>query len=100
VPSSNLIGPGLKQSDSFDASWMLPVLIAAIDPAAEAKLDGLSHAVISGRYLTEHAGDESRSSGAITFPVLAASTSGMDEYAQTQLQLLTPPAAPPVESGP
>ena len=28
-----------------------PMLIAAIDPAAEAKLDGLNRAVTSGRYL-------------------------------------------------
>ena len=30
------------------------MLIAAIDPAAEAKLDGLNKALVSGRYLTEN----------------------------------------------
>ena len=30
------------------------MLIAAIDPVAEAKLDGLNKALVSGRYLTEH----------------------------------------------
>lgn len=30
-----------------------PILIAAIDPAAEARLDGLNRAVVSGRYLPE-----------------------------------------------
>src|SRR6202046_4669965 len=77
------------------ADWVIPVLIAAIDPAAEAKLDGLDHAVISGRYLTENASDGTPAGGATTFPVLAASISGMDEYALTRLQLLAPPKAPP-----
>jgi hypothetical protein len=74
---------------------VIPVLIAAVDPAAEAKLDGLNHAVISGRYLTEHAGDGPAAGGESTFPVLAASSSGMDEDAVTRLQLLTPPKTPP-----
>ena len=30
------------------------MLIAAVDPAAEAKLDGLNHAVTSGQYLPEN----------------------------------------------
>ena len=38
----------------YFVEWTVPVLIAAIDPAAEAKLDGLNKAVVSGRYLTEH----------------------------------------------
>jgi putative ABC transport system permease protein len=82
-------GPG------FYAGWVVPVLIAAVDPAAEARLDGLNQAVISGRYLAEDSRDGRESRGAATFPVLASSAIGMNEYAQTQLQRLAQPQAPP-----
>ena len=75
--------------------WVLPVLIAAVDPVAEAKLDGLNHAVISGKYLTATASDAAAPGDRATFPVLASSGIGMNEYAQTQLQLLPTPKAPP-----
>jgi len=71
-------------------NWNIPVLIAAIDPAAEAKLDGLNKALVSGRYLKENEGDSGP-----TFPVLASSASGMDEYAQTTVQQLAAPSAMP-----
>ena len=52
------------------------MLIAAVDPAAEARLDGLNRAVTSGRYLAEQAGPAvTPGTGGIaytTFPVLAA----------------------------
>jgi len=74
----------------YYVEWTVPVLIAAIDPAAEAELDGLNKAVISGRYLTEH-----ESGHGPVLPVLASSASGMTEYAQTTLQQLTAPSAKP-----
>jgi hypothetical protein len=80
---------------TYGTDWAIPVLIAAIDPVAEAKLDGLNKAVVSGKYLTENARDGS-ARGAATFPVLAASADGMNEYALTQLQLLAPPKEPPL----
>jgi putative ABC transport system permease protein len=91
------LGPGAPRvsNPGWGADWVIPVLIAAIDPAAEAKLDGLNHAVISGRYLAEDARDGPAAGGTVTFPVLAASASGMGEYALTQLQALAPPPAPP-----
>jgi hypothetical protein len=64
------------------------MLIAAIDPAAEARLDGFNHALTSGRYLSEKAGDGRTRSGQPTFPLLAASSSGIGEYAVTQVQRL------------
>jgi hypothetical protein len=79
----------------YEADWVIPVLIAAVDPAAEAKLDGLNKALTSGHYLTENAGDTPAGNAAITFPVLAASTSGVGEYAETQLQALASPRTPP-----
>jgi putative ABC transport system permease protein len=86
APGIGGAGPG------FYVDWVIPVLIAAVDPVAEAELDGLDHAVISGKYLTEVGGDEA---GTGTFPVLASSSSAMDEYALTQLQALAPPGTPP-----
>jgi hypothetical protein len=70
--------------------WSIPVLIAAIDPDAEAKLDGLNKALVSGSYLKENEGD-----GGPTFPVLASSDSGMNEYGQTTVAQLTAPSAMP-----
>jgi putative ABC transport system permease protein len=71
-------------------TWTIPVLIAAIDPDAEAKLDGLNKALVSGGYLKENEGGSGP-----TLPVLASSTSGMTEYAQTTLQQLTAPSRMP-----
>ena len=39
-----------------DIAWYFPFLVEAIDPAQEAKLDGLDHAVTSGDYFSESAG--------------------------------------------
>ena len=83
----------------FGVDWQFPMLIAAIDPAAEARLDGLNHALVSGQYLPEtypgvYGGVDYRPGG--PFPVLASSDSGVDEYAVTQVQQLAAPAAPPV----
>ena len=83
---------GVRHSEAgYYVSWTMPVLIAAIDPDAEAKLDGLNKAVVSGSYLKENAGVD----GAVQLPVLASSASGMNEYAQTTVQQLTAPSAKP-----
>lgn len=70
--------------------WDIPMLIAAIDPDAEAELDGLNKALVSGSYLKENEGDSGP-----TFPVLAFSDSGMNEYAQATVQQLAAPSAMP-----
>jgi putative ABC transport system permease protein len=86
-------GQGVSPANpGYDVDWVIPVLIAAVDPVAEAELDGLNHAVISGHYLAEntrHAGTTS------TFPVLASSVSGLEESAVTQLTTLSAPVSPP-----
>jgi putative ABC transport system permease protein len=77
--------------------WRFPMLIAAIDPDAEAKLDGLSHALMSGRYLPEDAADGTATeygSSVPTFPVLATTGSGVGEKAVTTVQRLATPAQP------
>ena len=87
------------QRPGFAVYWSFPMLIAAVDPAAEAKLDGLNRAVTSGRYLGENAGPAlQRGPGGVsstTFPVLAAARSGVGEYAVTQVQQLARPDRPP-----
>jgi putative ABC transport system permease protein len=74
-------------------NWSIPMLIAAVDPTAEARLDGLNRAVTSGHYL----GQSIRSSpGAAqsTIPVLAAATSGVGEHAETTVERLPSPSSP------
>jgi putative ABC transport system permease protein len=82
----------------FAVTWWFPMLVAAIDPAAEARLDGLNRAVTSGRYLGEHAGlaFNAAAGGGSTFPVLAAGRSGVGEYASIRIQQLPSPARPPL----
>ena len=86
--------PFRPPAPGYLVTWAVPVLIAAIDPAAEAKLDGLNHAVVSGHYLPEKA-DSTTKDGRAGFPVLASSASGVDEYAITTLQRLGTPKTPP-----
>jgi putative ABC transport system permease protein len=84
--------PARARNPGYAVDWDIPVLIAAVDPLAEAKLDGLNHAVISGHYLPE------KLPGAIgsnAFPVLASSVSGIGESAVTRVTELSSPASPP-----
>jgi hypothetical protein len=84
--------PGVPHPGAgYYVTWTIPVLIAAIDPNAEAELDGLNKAVVSGRYLKENTGVIA----GVQLPVLASSASGMNEYALTALQQLTAPSAMP-----
>ncbi len=92
----NGYGPGPHFSRANPRShvdWVIPVLIAAVDPVAEARLDGLNRAVISGHYLAQNT--RGAGTAAATFPVLASSASGLDESAVTQVATLTAPASPP-----
>ncbi|HEY2278258.1 MAG TPA: hypothetical protein VGI00_07870, partial [Streptosporangiaceae bacterium] len=78
--------------------WRFPMLIAAVDPAAEAKLDDLPHALTSGHYLAENAGPGTIDAGKsllVTFPVLAAADSGIGEWSQTEVRRLADPSGPP-----
>jgi putative ABC transport system permease protein len=53
------------------ATWSFPVLLAAIDPAAENKLSGLGRAVTSGAYLGEGAGAAAENRHTVV-PILAS----------------------------
>ncbi|MGI8445926.1 MAG: FtsX-like permease family protein [Streptosporangiaceae bacterium] len=95
-----LISPDLGNRPGFGVDWQFPMLIAAIDPAAEARLDGLNHAVTSGQYLPQHGygtgPDAIYFQRKSEFPVLAAADSGIGEDSVTKLRELATPAAPPV----
>ena len=76
--------------------WSFPFLLAAIDPAAEAKLDGVNRTVIAGRYL--RGGDaptvrESRGGAKIDVPVLASSRPYIDDQDTVTIRRLSTPAA-------
>lgn len=59
-------------------TWSLPLLVAAIDPEAEARLSGLDRAVVSGRYLrASDTGGVANGDGR-QVPFLVASSTGLD----------------------
>ena len=98
APPQTISFSSLGGKAGFDVVWQFPMLIAAIDPRAEATLDGLDHALTSGQYLPENYDNVSPSSGyqkGSAFPVLAPAASGIGEYASTQVQQLASPSEPP-----
>ncbi|MFC1417900.1 FtsX-like permease family protein [Streptacidiphilus cavernicola] len=92
----------------------VPMLVAGIDPAQEAALDGLDRSVLQGRYLTESDGpstssftDADRFSPATagqvfrspSIPVLASSTPDTGDRLQVTVSSLPPSAAASIASG-
>jgi putative ABC transport system permease protein len=101
APQGTTVSPSLNGRPGVIVNWSFPMLIAAVDPAAEARLDGLSHALTSGQYLPESFSSASSFTDrefrkGYAFPVLAAAGSGIGEYSVTRVQQLPAPAAPPV----
>jgi putative ABC transport system permease protein len=99
APAGTSFIPDFHGHPGFAVGWQFPMLVAAVDPAAEARLDGLDHALDSGHYLPENyaslpPGNAFRQGNA--FPVLAAADSGIGEYAVNEVQELPAPTAPPV----
>jgi putative ABC transport system permease protein len=86
------------QAPEVWARWSVPVLIAAVDPQAEAKLDGLNRSLVSGTYLAEDArdGQPTTTHPWLSVPVLAAAGTSTGEYAETTVQRLATPTVPPV----
>jgi putative ABC transport system permease protein len=93
---AGMFGFGPRHTAFATVTGSLPVLIAAIDPAAEARLDRLDGAVLSGQYLKNTEGDglDSAANGQPTIPALAAVSSGVGEYSITRIQRLQAPTAP------
>jgi putative ABC transport system permease protein len=82
-------------------SAAIPLLVAAIDPTQEAKLVGLDHTVVAGRYLRADEEPTIRrylntfshqSEGIRYIPVLAASQTYVGETLETQIDRLRVPA--------
>ena len=100
VPPGTFLIPELGSRPGFAVNWQFPMLIAAIDPATEARLDGLNRAVTSGHYLPDDGfgtGPRARYyQQGDGFPVLAAAESSIGEYSATQVQELAAPPEPPV----
>lgn len=79
---------GSSQRPGVLTHWSFPVLMAAIDPVAEAKLAGVNQAVVSGRYLksSDTVSRVARGGGSsFALPVL----SPIRTYDDEQLQLTT-----------
>ncbi len=76
--------------------WSFPLLIAAIDPVAEARLVGLNKAVVSGRYLRpgDTVSSVSRGGGAgFAVPVLSPTRPYVDEQLRLTVRRLPAAAA-------
>jgi putative ABC transport system permease protein len=74
-------------------SFQFPINVAAIDPGAEARLVGLSRAMISGRYLTGSIRPRQVSANPtwLAIPVLAASRTFVHERLTAQIERLVVP---------
>jgi putative ABC transport system permease protein len=75
-------------------SGYFPVFLAAIDPVQEARLVGLDHAIVSGRYLREDDSTRIRrvgSGGNRWVPVIAATRTFVDETLQADVERLRVP---------
>lgn len=67
------VGPDRSGPPAVEDAWTFPLLLVAVDPAAEAALDGMNGSVTSGSYLPETASAD----GAI--PVIAADSTPDDD---------------------
>jgi len=81
--------------------FSFPVMVAAVDPQAEAALTGLDDAVVGGRYLTvtDGASAPDPDYGGVTVPVLASSVSLVDQTSTVQVDRLDPAVVTALQSG-
>lgn len=87
-PSPRFVGTELEAE--------FPIYVSAIDPVQEAKLVRLDRAVVSGRYLREHAAMIHRVTGPFSqplVPVLASDRSYVGETLDVTIRRLTAPSA-------
>lgn len=85
-------------------SWSVPFFMAAIDPAAEAALAGLDHAVTSGRFFTPAEEPESRRLDGMPYPyaalpILVAGRPQIDAKLELDVQRLDSRAVELVRTG-
>ncbi|MFC1439824.1 ABC transporter permease [Streptacidiphilus sp. N1-10] len=106
--------PAQSRSPHVVIGLTVPMLIAGIDPVQEARLDGLDHAVVDGRYLAETDGpststftDSDRydrtANGQVysspSIPVLASSTPDTSDRIDITVSSLQPTVADAVAAG-
>ncbi|MFF5334052.1 FtsX-like permease family protein [Streptomyces sp. NPDC013181] len=87
---------GTSRRLTVNISWPVSMLLAAVDPAQEAKLVGLDKAVVSGRYLRRKETSVARPSGngrsSAAVPLLMSSAPQVDE--QMSATVSRSPAGP------
>lgn len=91
-PCPNADSCGLTADHLFDmtAVLQLPMVVAGVDPGAEAKLAGLDRCVTDGRYLT--AGDQpTRGERSLNVPTIFSDHTFVDEALHVQLATATNP---------
>jgi putative ABC transport system permease protein len=104
-PGGGLSCQSLSESTLSVQVWSpLTVLVAAVDPAAEAALVGLDEAVVDGGYLpqtwdeSEYARDEDAVAD-VTVPVLLADTAALEMRQEVRIEVLAGEAAALVPGG-
>ena len=84
-------GAGDPSQMSTFVGLSFPVLMAAIDPKAEAQLSGLDQAVVSGRPLTASDAVAPDTYGNPLLPVLAATTTAVDQQVSAEIERVRAP---------
>ena len=95
TPSASLEGAFRSSTPGLDLSWSEPIVVAGVDPVAEAQLAHLDRCVVSGRYLTASDVPATASSPAgpqLTIPVLVSDRSFIDETMQITTERAADPA--------
>ena len=83
---------GAGNPDDLDTTIgvTFPVLLTAVDPAAEAALSGLDQAVVSGRALDQSETASRDAAGNPSVPVLAASSTDVDQQVSASIERVSP----------
>lgn len=90
---------GLGSSPGAVVGFSFPLLLSAIDPGQEAKLLGLDHTMVSGRYLSGTTGLQPPGSSHLRgLPVLAASRTYLDQSLSATVTRLHVPSATSVSA--
>lgn len=96
TPDASLEGAFHSSTPGLDLGWSEPIVVAGIDPVAEAQLAHLDRCVVSGRYL--RASDVPGTASSVAgpqpiIPVLVSDRSFIDETMQIATERAADPAA-------
>jgi putative ABC transport system permease protein len=96
---ANDVLPGTRPAVGAVISFNFPMLVSAIDPVQESRLVGLNHTIVAGHYLGEQEGligvRVPGPGGQATMedlPVIAASSTFLDQSLSASVQRLVPPS--------